>query len=279
MDSLKENTVDLSDYYYDLIENLKLLTKSDIHALFLVGGHGFGKTTQVEKTLRDEKIDYVKISGTTTPLQMFHLIAKHSDKVILFDDCDKLFENRTAVSILKGITWSTTHTRSAQYHTTSALLKVPPLVKFTGKIVVCANKLPRGEHIDALIDRGIYIPIELTYADKLDIMRKLAKEDKDKNYIVDYIRDNSNEATFLSLRIFHKCLKAFEYAKLYRKSFEKMVKEFFLLDDYVQSYLEAIQKGDTLRQQVRLFNVLCGGSRATFYRIKKKQSQVSRKNM
>lgn len=77
----------------------------------LSGTTGIGKTYLSEKALNESGVPYIKLQGSVSmfafagDLMLIHSRKPKGEKlVILVDDCDSFFENKTSMNILKGMT-------------------------------------------------------------------------------------------------------------------------------------------------------------------------------
>ena len=79
-----------------------LAEKTKTYGLIVDGEAGFGKTTQILKRIKKSEVPFKYIKSYTTPLALFKILQENDDATVVLDDCDNLFNNRTAVAILKG---------------------------------------------------------------------------------------------------------------------------------------------------------------------------------
>lgn len=75
-------------------------------SLFMTGVAGIGKSHIISKVLDDHQLepeeDYKIIKGHVSPFGLYHLLYHNRDKLLVFDDCDKVFENDIAANLLKA---------------------------------------------------------------------------------------------------------------------------------------------------------------------------------
>jgi len=86
-------------------------TRDEYLDAILSGTTGIGKTYLSEKSLKEANIPFIKLQGSTSmfafagDLMLIHSKKPKGEKVvILVDDCDSFFENKTNMNILKGMT-------------------------------------------------------------------------------------------------------------------------------------------------------------------------------
>lgn len=113
----------------------------------LSGTTGIGKTHLSEVALKEANIPYFKLQGSVSMFAMAgDLMLIHARKpigkkvVILVDDCDSFFENKTSMNILKGMTGKV-GTRVFQYKKA-----INPSSFTEAQLEVMPNYMNNGEH-------------------------------------------------------------------------------------------------------------------------------------
>lgn len=90
--------------------------------------------------------DWVKVTGRTTAAGLYLKLYEHNGKLIVFDDCDSVFDDDAAINTLKGaidtsgdgqIDWSSS-TR-LKIGVGEDAIPVPNSFKFTGRIIFISN--------------------------------------------------------------------------------------------------------------------------------------------
>ena len=107
---------------------------------------------------------------------MYMLLYQHNGKMIIFDDCDSVFQDDNAVNVLKGAL-DTSKVREIAW--TSAIpLKSPdksPIPKrfdFTGKVIFISN-LPKRKIDPAIRSRSFVLEVALSKEDMITRMWSL----------------------------------------------------------------------------------------------------------
>jgi hypothetical protein len=168
------------EIFEDLETYINMVVDGDMYSLLLTGQAGVGKTFLVTKTLNDRGLvrneDYFKITGKTTAAGMYMLLYQHNGKMIIFDDCDSVFQDDNAVNVLKGAL-DTSKVREIAW--TSAIpLKTPdksPIPKrfdFTGKVIFISN-LPKRKIDPAIRSRSFVLEVALSKEDMITRMWSL----------------------------------------------------------------------------------------------------------
>ena len=98
---------DVGKTFTHLTKLIELIAHSKIKSLMIFGPPGTGKTHVTFETLTNAKLvkneDYVVIKGRITPISLYmNLFLLRDDKLIVFDDCDAVFESQQSVNYLKA---------------------------------------------------------------------------------------------------------------------------------------------------------------------------------
>jgi ATP-dependent Lon protease len=149
--------------------------------LCFVGPPGVGKSYGVEKQLEHSglfdklsgrRVKYEVIKGAMTPIGLYCTLYKHSDKnnVIVFDDCDSVFQDDLSLNILKAALDSGKK-RRIYWNSDSAMLRregVPDMFDFKGSCIFITNLQFQNlkskklqDHLEALQSRCHFIDFSL----------------------------------------------------------------------------------------------------------------------
>jgi hypothetical protein len=205
--------------------------RGDIRALFVTGAPGVGKTFGVEQTLAEanmieqfegSKKRYEIVSGACSALGLFMKLYEYSSEndVLVFDDCDMVFQDETALNLMKSAL-DTSAKRRIYWNLASKLLDkkdIPNDFDFKGSIIFISNinfRKVRGEkmraHLSALMSRSFFLDLTVsTFREKmlriedlvsnkgmLDQFRLSAKCSRE---IMAFLRENATKFNELSLR-------------------------------------------------------------------------------
>lgn len=176
-------------------------------SLLLCGSGGLGKTHSVTKTIQDnnlEEKDYLFIKGYSTARGLYNTLYDNNGKLIIFDDCDSVLEDKVAVNILKSaldsyetrtISWSAKMNKADVY---------PQAFNFTGRIIFISNK--EKTKIDgAILSRSLTVDLTMTPDEKIQRMEYILPnilpdyELKVKKDALEFL-SNKKEITNLNLR-------------------------------------------------------------------------------
>jgi hypothetical protein len=212
------------------------------------GQGGVGKTHTVEAALCDilgknegteddpNGFRFHKVTGKTTPLALYETLYDNSgeDDITVFDDCDSVWQDSNCINLLKAAL--DTHPHRILFWKSKFLgMEAPPSFVFRGRILFLTNKLPSGEHFDALRSRTHNIDMQMTPRELMfrieDIVCAPTYEYKDttlamRRECVGWMKDNVDRFASLNIRV---ALKLIDYY-LMGEGWEEMADA--LLTDY-----------------------------------------------
>ena len=173
---------------FEILQEMTRATiAGDVRAMIVVGPPGVGKSYGVEfeleksglfERITGRKIKYEVIKGAMTPIGLYCTLYKNSDpnNVLVFDDCDSVFQDELALNILKAALDSGKK-RRIHWNSDSAMLRregVPDAFDFKGGCIFITNlkfdnlKSKRmQDHLEALQSRCHFLDLTLnTMRDK-----------------------------------------------------------------------------------------------------------------
>ena len=218
---------------FDILDQMtKATIAGDVRAMIVVGPPGVGKSYGVEKQLEHSglfdklsgrRVKYEVIKGAMTPIGLYCTLYKHSDKnnVIVFDDCDSVFQDDLSLNILKAALDSGKK-RRIYWNSDSAMLRregVPDMFDFKGSCIFITNLQFQNlkskklqDHLEALQSRCHFIDLTLnTLRDRFlrikQIYRKgelfadydFTQEQGDE--VINFMEANQNRLREISLRM------------------------------------------------------------------------------
>jgi hypothetical protein len=167
---------------FNILQEMTRATISgDVRAMIVVGPPGVGKSYGVEFELEKSglfdkisgrKIKYEVIKGAMTPIGLYCTLYRHSDRnnVLVFDDCDSVFQDELALNILKAALDSGKK-RKIHWNSDSAMLRregVPDQFDFKGGCIFITNlkfdnlkSKKMQDHLEALQSRCHFLDLTL----------------------------------------------------------------------------------------------------------------------
>ena len=206
-DEIKER---LRERFQMLTDMTKAVKGGAVRAMIVSGPPGVGKSHGIEEvldryqmveTLGGEK-KYEVVKGAMSAIGLYCKLYKYSarDNVIVFDDCDSVFDDPLSLNILKAALDSK-KTRTIHWNTDSFKLRnegVPGSFKFEGSAIFVTNlkfdqvkSKKLREHLNALESRCHYI--DLTIATEREKMLRI-KQIMDDGMLNEYRLASSVEA-------------------------------------------------------------------------------------
>lgn len=214
---------------FDMLKDMtKAVKKGDVRAMIVSGPPGVGKSHGVEEVLdryktmemlgAEQKFEVIK--GAMSPIGLYCKLYKMSapGSVVVFDDCDSIFQDDLSLNILKAAL-DTKKQRYIHWNTDSFKLRnegVPDKFKFEASAIFITNlkfdkvKGKMREHLEALESRCHYMDLTIdTERDKMLRIKQVIQDgmlnayklsDEVKEEIVDFCDLNKKRLRELSLR-------------------------------------------------------------------------------
>jgi len=252
----------------------RMVSRNQATGLILVGQCGLGKTYTVLRAFKEEGKDFVYSCGFTSALELYTFLYENRTKHIIFDDVSNLMKSAVILDMLKSALFSPKGIRMVQYNTTSPRLKVPNKFEFTGTLTILLNKLGNNEDIKAVADRVLYYEMNLDYLTKLKVLFELSKQEykgltkETRQEIVRWIKDNTTKATKnLNLRLLYKVYDLYLFDNKY---WDLIAKEMIDDDKDLLFLKKLLEKSHTIKMACEEYVNEGYGSRASFYRLKRK---------
>lgn len=161
---------------FEILTDLTSMVVNNITpSLIVTGEGGLGKTFTVTKAIEDMGLsndNFVFFKGYSTARGLYNTLYDNNGKLIVFDDCDSVLEDKVAINILKSaldsydkreISWMANMRKGDEY---------PQQFEFTGRIIFISNK--SKEKIDgAILSRSLVVDLSMTPAEKIERMRTI----------------------------------------------------------------------------------------------------------
>ncbi len=104
-----DRSMNMEEQYEDLQEKIRLVAGEEaryIRSLLITGMPSSGKSYTIMKTLSEmgleEGDDYVVYKGKVTTFALWRALVENVNKMLVFDDCDSIWDDANAVNILKA---------------------------------------------------------------------------------------------------------------------------------------------------------------------------------
>jgi hypothetical protein len=221
---------EIADNISSRFQTLSLMTNASVkginRSMIVSGPGGLGKSYTVVKaieSLPEERV--ITIKGFVRPTGLYHTLYnyRHKGCVVVFDDCDSIFSDETALNLLKAACDSSEKRRLMWLSARNLEVdgeELPSVFDFEGTVIFITNldfdaNIQKGSklapHFEAMISRSHYVDLGIkTKRDYIvrikqvapvmlkDMPQELADE------IVNFIDVNQDKMRELSLRMVKK---------------------------------------------------------------------------
>jgi hypothetical protein len=164
---------------FDFLKDLTSMVVCGVTpSLIVTGEGGLGKTHTVNQTIQEgnmEPSEWVSFKGYSTPRGLYNTLFDHNGKLIIFDDCDSVLEDKVALNILKSaldsyetrqISWMAKMNRNDEY---------PQQFNFTGRIIFISNK-DKSKIDGAILSRSLVVDLGMTPDEKIQRMNFIIED-------------------------------------------------------------------------------------------------------
>lgn len=163
---------------FDFLEDLTSMVVTGITpSLVVTGPGGNGKTNSVSKVVEStlDSSGYITFKGYSTARGLYNTLYDNNGKLIIFDDCDSVLEDKISLNILKSaldsydkrtISWMAKMNKGDVY---------PSQFDFTGRIIFISNK--EGKNIDGAIrSRSLMVDLTMTPVEKIERLSHIMED-------------------------------------------------------------------------------------------------------
>ena len=229
---------------FNILDDMaKATIAGDVRAMIVSGPPGVGKSYGVEQqmekaslfdALTNSRTRYEVVKGAMTALGLYAVLYKYSDakNVLVFDDCDSVFQDDLALNILKAALDSG-KSRRICWNSDSSLLNregIPNSFEFKGSAIFITNlkfenikSKKLQDHLEALQSRCHFL--DLTIDNERDKMLRIKQVDRDvegglfRDYkfennegqqIFDFMEENAGKLREISMRMALKIADLFK---------------------------------------------------------------------
>jgi hypothetical protein len=226
------NEFDINQRFGFLNDLTTMVVTGTTPSLIVTGEGGLGKTHSVTKTIENndlEPMDYVFFKGYSTARGLYNTLFDNNGKLIIFDDCDSVLDDKVAVNILKSaldsyekrtISWMSKMNKSDEY---------PQQFDFTGRIIFISNK-SKDKIDEAILTRSLTVDLTMTPDDKISRMEAILGnilpeyDMEDKRAALDFLKSVKDEVS-LNIRMLIMVTKmCLQYPDTWRNLATYMVK-------------------------------------------------------
>lgn len=196
-----------------------MVAKGNANSVLITGPGGLGKTHTVKTALQANGMEDVSSFETEAPSKAYKMIKGYStakglyrelymnrDSVLVFDDCDDVLKDATAMNLLKGALDSYDK-RVISWNADMKDDDLPRSFVFHGRVIFISN-MRREQIANALLTRAYCIDLKMTSDQKVERMQHMVDSasfmpsfsQKHKEDAMQLIRSLQGEVKELSLR-------------------------------------------------------------------------------
>jgi hypothetical protein len=195
---------------------VNMVLKGELVSTIITGDGGLGKSHTVLEELKSfgliEDVDFTIIKGYATPKALYATLYEWNDKIVVFDDCDSVLKDPTAINILKSALDSY-ETRRISWLTKGFIDDGLPLsFEFTGQVIFISN-MPSSKMDGAVKSRTVFVDLSMSMEDKIERMRFILPDILIKIPLairelgLEYLIANANVAKEFNMRTLQKTIK------------------------------------------------------------------------
>jgi hypothetical protein len=188
---------------------VRMIATGTSTSLVVAGEGGLGKSYTVKQALADAGLrqdhDFIIVKGFSTPKALYRTLFENVDKVIVFDDCDSVLRDATAINVLKATLDSEPVRVVSWLSEQRGEDALPNSFEFTGKVIFITNltieKVPQ-----AVTSRGQRVDVSMTQDEKIARMYGIVDHIKPeiardvKVEVIEFLNQFRNTAKDLNMR-------------------------------------------------------------------------------
>lgn len=218
--TLKFNYDDkIDEYYKPLTRAILKLIYGYSNIVFIKGKSGIGKSYQIEKMLRKHKVNFIEYGGSNvSEAYLYRLLYenRHKGDIIYFKDVAVLLKGIDSIDLLK----MATETRDKKLITKANYSKkqddLPNRFLYEGSLIFDFNSLTGlnyREDFEALISRGDYIELVLSFDEIKEIMLLICQDKEEKEITKFLIEKYDYIGNQFNLRTQYRAFQTYKYSK------------------------------------------------------------------
>lgn len=192
---------------------VRMIGRGPSTSLVIAGSGGLGKSYTVKKVLTScglvEDEDYIIVKGYATPKSLYRKLYENPDMVIVFDDCDSVLKDQTAVNLLKAALDSEPVRTISWLSEQRGEDSLPNSFEFRGKVIFLTN-MDRTQVPQAMLSRAQMVDVSMTADEKIERMRSIVNDIRPdlevgiKFEVIGFLNEFRHRCKDLNLRTFLK---------------------------------------------------------------------------
>jgi len=260
-DKTPEGAVRLTSYT-QLDEFVKAFAAGHLNLLIVVGSAGTAKSHSVRRAVGEKGC---WIEGNATAFGLYSKLYQNQNKLVVVDDVDSLYSDRSAVRLLKCLC-QTEERKTVQWNSAAAG-SMPTEFQTTSRVVIIANEWKTlNENVTAVQDRGHFVFFDPSALAVHEQVRTWFQDEEILSWFESYLH-------LMGQPSMRQYVRAAEL-KSAGLDWQTMIASGFLPPKAVLvAKLKSDGQFQSEAERVEEFKRLGGGSRATYFNQAKKLSR------
>lgn len=203
--------------YKKMVSGIRMMTqeRKNLHLLIINSKPGIGKSFTTEVIMNQYDADYIILNNHITKLELFIIMQKNKDKIIIIDDVKQMLKSSPHVGLIKKATETVPYGREVQYNTSKKIKdedgeELEKSFVFNGKIIILTNEVDEDDKdVKAIKDRALYLRLAPPNEEIVEIMEWVVSNPlpestdldlKQRTEVKEFIKNNMMDRANLSLR-------------------------------------------------------------------------------
>lgn len=246
--------------YDELSRFVNAFVQGSFDLMMLIGSPGIQKSRTVREAL-DGNVCWIE--GHTSPIRIYCELWGHRNELVVIDDVDSLYGDRSIIRLLKSLCQSEPR-KTVSWQTNASVLErenVPRKFDTTSRVAIIANDWKTlNENVAAIEDRGIVL---LFQPDSAEVHRRVATWFWDQE-IFDFVGQHLHLVVKPSMRHYKLAWQVKEAKTgLDWRSF--LLSQWLSNTALVVAKLKADPSYQSENDRIRAFRANTGKSRATYF--------------
>jgi hypothetical protein len=194
---------------------VKMIARGPSTSLIIAGSGGLGKSYTVKKVLAScgmiEDEHFIIVKGYATPKSLYRKLYENPSMIIIFDDCDSVLKDQTAVNLLKAALDSEAVRTISWLSEQRGEDSLPTSFEFSGKVIFLTN-MDRTQVPQAMLSRAQLVDVSMTADEKIERMRSIAVDIRSdleielKHEVINFLNEFRHRCKDLNLRTLLKVM-------------------------------------------------------------------------
>jgi hypothetical protein len=183
----------INERFMIMQDYVDMVAKRELASTIITGEGGLGKTFTVMRTLRASGLQdiskmeigarfggergYVVVKGYSTPKGLYRTLYENRNQIIIFDDCDNVLKDPTAVNVLKAALDSYDERIVSWNAESFGDEDLPKSFEFKGGVIFISN-MSKSKVPQAIRSRAMSADVSMTRAEVVERMRVIVQSDE-----------------------------------------------------------------------------------------------------